>query len=195
MKKITQLILAVSFIFGLFSCSMVKQPQAVNNFQRVKYNAHLNLAKKQESKKLNTTANSFKEVAKIEETKAGAEIAKSNNTYKNELVASNSSKQKINKAQELDLTTIQDKVALNNFDFQLSLNKIRNKEVRPTSNFIAEPMPAAAKGDLGSLLYIILVVILALIIIGFLSNLAGGLIGLLIAILVILLILRLLGIA
>lgn len=52
MKKLYPIVIIIATLS--FSCSMVKNPSASNNFKRVKYNAHLKLANKvtQKSKKV-----------------------------------------------------------------------------------------------------------------------------------------------
>lgn len=67
-------LLKLGFVLTIFltACSVVKSPQA-NNFQRVKYNAHLKLAKKQDLKELATTVSSFpKEEKTLEKSQLSA---------------------------------------------------------------------------------------------------------------------------
>jgi len=193
MKKVTQLALMISMVFGLFSCSMVKQPQQTSNFQAVKYNSHLKLAKKQKSEKLEPTVESFTEIAEVEERNTPIETLKSNREYKSVLTAS-TSKQLAVKSNELKVSEVEEQLTVNDNKAQTIFNRAHQiSGVSAINSYLAKPMPVAANPPLGDILYVVLVVVLILIVIGLVADLAGGLVGALIAVLLILLILRFLG--
>lgn len=193
-KLFTSIIIASVFA----SCSMVKSPQSAN-FDRVKYNAHLNLAKKELKERLPETVKSF-------EQESAPTSSKSSNLERMEL-------KKLNTPVVASTNSVSPKMAspIKVATDQVSIIEPSKKEkplmglfgqatelMHPKSinEYLNKPLPVAVDNDsaLGNLLYLILVIILVLIIIGVISDLAGGAIGALIAVLLILLILRLLGI-
>ena len=185
------------------SCSMVKNPQSAN-FQRVKYNSHLKLAKQQKADKLPKTVKSFETQKGIEEYKLEEEgLATLSKRQQKSLLASNSklaqpqkaTKVKINPA-EWDFKESKSKkqLAENPSIWENELNAPNLSEINTYLNAV-EPLSAESSVGLGDLLYVILVVLLVLIVISLIAELAGGLVGALIAVLLILLILRLLGYA
>ncbi len=62
--KIVACIAVFSF---LFSCSLVKDPTASNNFKRVKYNSHLKLAQKKNTSKINPVKESSSNKSGVKE--------------------------------------------------------------------------------------------------------------------------------
>lgn len=192
MKKRVQFVVMLSMVFGLFSCSMVKQPQSAN-FQTVKYNSHLNLAKKHKTKKMEPTVESFEKTANIEKRSTPIETVARNHNFKNLLTAS-TSKQHAVKADELEVNQMEEQLKVDDEKAHTIFN--RAHRLNPSSainDYLAKPMPVASDAPLGNILYVVLVVILILIVISLFADLAGGLIGALIAVLLILLVLRLLG--
>lgn len=186
----------IVFIFTLSSCSMVKNPQSAN-FQRVKYNSHIKMAKKQAKEE-------------VQENLAQTEIVKDVNSYATEMEPSkiNKLKRKPQFAFNEVMTESPKQKDLMHSELSAS-NQVYNmtnqsdeflwtpidgwKNTRPVEAKVPEMTLDGGSADWGNLLYLLLVVILILIVISLIANLAGGLIGALIAVLLILLILRFLG--
>jgi len=193
-KKLLSTVIIAS-VFA--SCSMVKSPQSAN-FNRVKYNAHLKLAKNESKEKLPETVKSFEEKTEIASNKAEKMERMKPKKYTGPLLASTNLLSP-KKAEPIKEKASQVSVSPNKKEKQtMGLFGNTTNMMRPNSirEYLNNPLPVAAASDeldLGNLLYIILVVILILIVIGLVADLAGGLVGALIAVLLILLILRLLG--
>lgn len=179
------------------SCSMVKSPQSAN-FDRVKYNAHLKLAKKELKERLPETVKSFEQESASTSSKSPKlermELKKLNTPVMastNSLSPQMASPIKVSTNQVSIESSKKEKPLMGLFGQATEL--MHPKSIK---EYLNKPLPVAVDNDsaLGNLLYLILVVILVLIIIGIISDLAGGAIGALIAVLLILLILRLLGI-
>lgn len=196
MKKGSQLILILSIVFGLFSCSMVKNPESAN-FQRVKYNSHLNLAKHNTKKALEPTVESFAEKTNLTEQKTTVKSSTNNKLNSQSLTASKEKSiapinEEVNEIRTINSKIESKKVAKpHTIFYPLSENKLSD-----ITSYLAEPLALSNSSDhaLGNLLYIILVILAVLIVISLLSEVGGGLIGTLIAILLILLLLRILGV-
>jgi len=194
LKKLFSTVIIAS-VFA--SCSMVKSPQSAN-FNRVKYNAHLKLAKNESKDKLPETVKSFEEETSIATYKAERMEQIKPKKYSTPLLASTNLLTP-KKASPIKQKASEVEIAPNKKEkpsiglFGEASNMMHPNSIR---EYLNNPLPVAAAVDdpaLGNLLYIILVVILILIVIGLVADLAGGLVGALIAVLLILLILRLLG--
>ena len=180
------------------SCSMVKSPQSAN-FNRVKYNAHLKLAKKDTKEKLPETVKSFEEETKLISSESSRLAQMQLKTFKTPLLASTNSLDpktadpiKVKAEQVTVEPSKKEKPLMGLFGQATEL-----MHPKTINEYLNKPLPIATvadDSDLGNLLYLILVIILVLIIIGIIADLAGGAVGALIAVLLILLILRLLGI-
>lgn len=181
-------------IVGLASCTMVKNPQSAN-FQRVKYNSHLKLAKQDNPTKLKPQA-----IASLESTQLESKSFSSLETYKLESPQPIRSELRLKTETSVPTDLLANE---NSADKEVDVKPNRDYQWDPlngVSNFNEDSSEALnsmasdlSDGDWGNLLYLLVAVILVLIIISLIANLAGGLIGALIAILLILLILRILG--
>lgn len=191
-------LLSTAIIASVFaSCSMVKSPQSAN-FNRVKYNAHLKLAKNESKEKLPETVKSFEEETEIASKKPEKMEQIQPKKYSTPLLASTNLLAP-KKAEPLKKQINEVEIAPNKKEkpsmglFGQATNMMHPNSIR---EYLNNPLPmatAAEELDLGNLLYIILVVLLILIVIGLIADIAGGAVGALIAVLLILLILRLLG--
>lgn len=172
------------------SCSVVKNPQS-SNFQRVKYNSHLKMAKKQIKKELEEF--SMADLEKMQPQEGKLEPSPKN---QHAIYAYNKVMTEDEKKDEVKMTQLsasrEFSVPLIHADRNVLWNPIQGfKTIKPEA--VNVPAVTMDDGDWGSLLYILVVVLLALLILSILLDLTGGLIGLLIAVILVLVILRLLG--
>lgn len=195
LKKLFSTVIIAS-VFA--SCSMVKSPQSAN-FNRVKYNSHLKLAKNETKEKLPETVTSFEEETEIRSKKAKKMEHMQAKRYATPLLASTNLLIP-KKAKPINQNANQVEIVPNKKEnqslglFGEATDLMHPKSVREYLNKPLSTSAAVEDPALGNLLYIILVVILVLIVLGLIADLAGGLVGTLIAVLLILLLLRLLGI-
>ncbi|MEQ8909094.1 MAG: hypothetical protein RIC95_07870 [Vicingaceae bacterium] len=201
MKKHSWKILPVLLSLFIASCTVVKNPQSAN-FQRVKYNSHLKLAKKQNNEKLPQTVNSFETPEEVEEySLESVGLTSLSKKKQKALFASVNQKVQPRKANKVVVnpkewnfksSKVDKKLAENPSIWEHDPKAPRVSEINSYLNAV-EPITDDSTVGLGDLLYVIVVVLLILIVISLIAELAGGLVGALIAVLLILLILRLLG--
>ncbi|MAY82718.1 MAG: hypothetical protein CMP59_01155 [Flavobacteriales bacterium] len=196
MKNIKQFLFILSAITFLSACTMVKHSPSAS-FQKVKYNPHLKLAKK-ESESINR-GDEIK-LNKVAIDQQEEELAE--NTTKTSTVHSQSidaEKELASVRKKATSVTAKQSEANSNISEEKAAKPSFNLSPRPEApkaavNNVLEPLAAASDDQILDLIYIILIILLVLIVVGLIIDLSGGLLGTLIAILLILLILHLMGV-
>ena len=197
MKDLKQLLLLFSAILFLSACTMVKHSPSAS-FQKVKYNPHLKLAKK-ESESINRGDEiKLNKVAIDQQEEELAENATKTSEVQSQSIDAEKESASIRKkvtpvtAKHSDANSnISEEKATKPINFNLSPQP---EAPKATVHNVLEPLAAASDDQILDLIYIILIILLVLLVVGLIIDLSGGLLGTLIAIILILLILHWLGV-
>lgn len=185
MKNIVLSLLLCTTI--MFSCSVVKNPSASDNFKRVKYNSHLKLAKnsiqspalQSENSKFEKPSKSIPSFTELDEIKIESVVDKKDkiiSTIKNKAIASTNSN---NNLVDIQITELNEKVKQLSKDFQIN---VENSTVAD-SWWDIDPEDWTLEQILLAAIAVLLVILAVYLLIELLGAVVGSILGLIILLL------------